>query len=155
MGLWVLSNWIWRFLAELLEVSTRKVLWVFSCHQNLSWRSLHRIASVQKADCMSLGNLYLLFRACGATIVNRTDELQESDVGTGAGLFEIKKIGDEYVYKIHALVSYQPYCELFITRASCHSKKLTFLRKHFCIICAIPYSPLEFVCKTDHVVVKP
>lgn len=104
---------------------------------------------------MSLGNLYLLFRACGATIVNRTDELQESDVGTGAGLFEIKKIGDEYVYKIHALVSYQPYCELFITRASCHSKKLTFLRKHFCIICAIPYSPLEFVCKTDHVVVKP
>jgi hypothetical protein len=36
-------------------------------------------------------------RACGATIANRTDELQESDVGTGAGLFEIKKIGDEYV----------------------------------------------------------
>ncbi len=29
--------------------------------------------------------------------MNRTDELQESDVGTGAGLFEIKKIGDEYV----------------------------------------------------------
>ncbi|XP_046858014.1 T-complex protein 1 subunit gamma-like [Xenia sp. Carnegie-2017] len=37
-----------------------------------------------------------LSRACQATIVNRTDELQESDVGTGAGLFEIKKIGDEY-----------------------------------------------------------
>eukprot|EP01112_Ceratiomyxa_fruticulosa_P008471 TRINITY_DN2195_c0_g2_i1.p1 TRINITY_DN2195_c0_g2~~TRINITY_DN2195_c0_g2_i1.p1 ORF type:complete len:554 (-),score=136.22 TRINITY_DN2195_c0_g2_i1:101-1762(-) len=35
-------------------------------------------------------------RACGATIVNRTDEIQESDIGTGAGLFEIKKIGDEY-----------------------------------------------------------
>lgn len=35
-------------------------------------------------------------RACGATIVNRTEELQERDVGTGAGLFEIKKIGDEY-----------------------------------------------------------
>uniref|UniRef100_V5GRT0 T-complex protein 1 subunit gamma n=1 Tax=Anoplophora glabripennis TaxID=217634 RepID=V5GRT0_ANOGL len=35
-------------------------------------------------------------RACGATIVNRTEELQESDVGTGAGLFEIKKFGDEY-----------------------------------------------------------
>ncbi|XP_065200674.1 T-complex protein 1 subunit gamma [Planococcus citri] len=35
-------------------------------------------------------------RACGATIVNRTDELKEEDVGTGAGLFEIKKIGDEY-----------------------------------------------------------
>lgn len=35
-------------------------------------------------------------RACGATIVNRTEELQDTDVGTGAGLFEIKKIGDEY-----------------------------------------------------------
>lgn len=37
-----------------------------------------------------------LARACGATIVNRTEELAEKDVGLGAGLFEIKKIGDEY-----------------------------------------------------------
>lgn len=37
-----------------------------------------------------------LARACGATIVNRTEELKEEDVGTGAGLFEVKKIGDEY-----------------------------------------------------------
>ncbi|GLG99436.1 T-complex protein 1 subunit gamma [Gryllus bimaculatus] len=35
-------------------------------------------------------------RACGATVVNRTDELKEDDVGTKAGLLEIKKIGDEY-----------------------------------------------------------
>lgn len=35
-------------------------------------------------------------RACGATIVNRTEELQESDIGTKCGLFEIKKLGDEY-----------------------------------------------------------
>merc|ERR1719511_513086 len=35
-------------------------------------------------------------RACGATIVNRTDEITEDDIGTGAGLFEIRKIGDEY-----------------------------------------------------------
>lgn len=34
-------------------------------------------------------------RACGATIVNRTEELKEEDVGTGAGLFEISKFGDE------------------------------------------------------------
>ncbi|CAD6202578.1 unnamed protein product [Miscanthus lutarioriparius] len=34
-------------------------------------------------------------KACGAVIVNRPEELQESDVGTGAGLFEVKKIGDE------------------------------------------------------------
>ncbi|XP_075593016.1 T-complex protein 1 subunit gamma [Balearica regulorum gibbericeps] len=35
-------------------------------------------------------------RACGARIVSRTDELREEDVGTGARLFEVKKIGDEY-----------------------------------------------------------
>jgi len=35
-------------------------------------------------------------RAVGATIVNRVEDLVESDVGTGAGLFEIEKIGDEY-----------------------------------------------------------
>lgn len=35
-------------------------------------------------------------RACGATVVNRTEELRDEDVGTRAGLFEIKKVGDEY-----------------------------------------------------------
>jgi len=35
-------------------------------------------------------------RVCGATIANRPEELQESDVGTDCGLFEIKKIGDDY-----------------------------------------------------------
>ncbi|KAG8519955.1 T-complex protein 1 subunit gamma, partial [Galemys pyrenaicus] len=35
-------------------------------------------------------------RACGARIVSRPEELREEDVGTGAGLLEIKKIGDEY-----------------------------------------------------------
>ncbi|CAC5394976.1 CCT3 [Mytilus coruscus] len=35
-------------------------------------------------------------RACGATIVNRTDEIREDDLGTGCGLFYIEKFGDEY-----------------------------------------------------------
>merc|ERR1712029_244869 len=35
-------------------------------------------------------------RACGATIVNRTDEITEDDIGTECGLFEVRKIGDEY-----------------------------------------------------------
>ena len=35
-------------------------------------------------------------RACGATIVNRTDEISEDNIGLGAGLFEVRKIGDEY-----------------------------------------------------------
>jgi len=37
-----------------------------------------------------------LARAVGATIVSRTDEIQESDLGRGCGLFEVTKIGDEY-----------------------------------------------------------
>merc|ERR1711988_1009362 len=35
-------------------------------------------------------------RATGATIVHRTSEIQEKDIGTGCGLFSIDKIGDEY-----------------------------------------------------------
>lgn len=35
-------------------------------------------------------------RAVGATIVSRTSEIVEADVGTGAGLFEVTKVGDDY-----------------------------------------------------------
>ena len=35
-------------------------------------------------------------RCTGATVVNRPTELQESDVGTLCGKFEVKKIGDDY-----------------------------------------------------------
>eukprot|EP00940_MAST-03C_sp_MAST-3C-sp2_P001509 g1509.t1 len=35
-------------------------------------------------------------RATGATIVHRTDEISESDIGTKCGLFEVRKIGDDY-----------------------------------------------------------
>ncbi|KAK4053564.1 T-complex protein 1 subunit gamma [Microbotryomycetes sp. JL201] len=35
-------------------------------------------------------------RATGATIVNRVDDLRESDVGTNCGLFHVEKLGDEY-----------------------------------------------------------
>ncbi|CEO96125.1 unnamed protein product (mitochondrion) [Plasmodiophora brassicae] len=35
-------------------------------------------------------------RAIGATIVHRPEEIKESDVGVGCGLFSVKKIGDEY-----------------------------------------------------------
>lgn len=34
-------------------------------------------------------------RATGATIVNDTGDLKNEDVGTGCGLFEVRKIGDE------------------------------------------------------------
>lgn len=35
-------------------------------------------------------------RATGATIVNRVDDLKESDIGTQCGLFKVEKIADEY-----------------------------------------------------------
>ena len=35
-------------------------------------------------------------RATGATVVSRPDEIQESDIGTRCGLFEVRKLGDEY-----------------------------------------------------------
>lgn len=35
-------------------------------------------------------------RATGATIVNRVEDMKETDVGTGCGLFRVEKIGDEY-----------------------------------------------------------
>ncbi|KAG7858985.1 hypothetical protein KL919_003050 [Ogataea angusta] len=35
-------------------------------------------------------------RCTGATIVNRVEDLKESDVGSKCGLFEVKLIGDEY-----------------------------------------------------------
>lgn len=37
-----------------------------------------------------------LARATGATICSRTDEIKEEDIGLGAGLFEVRKLGDEY-----------------------------------------------------------
>ena len=37
-------------------------------------------------------------RAVGATIVNRVEDIRESDVGVGCGLFHIEKIGDEYFH---------------------------------------------------------
>ena len=35
-------------------------------------------------------------RACGARVVHRVEEITEEAIGTGAGLYEVKKIGDEY-----------------------------------------------------------
>jgi len=35
-------------------------------------------------------------RAVGGRIVNRCDEIKEEDIGLGCGLFEVRKLGDEY-----------------------------------------------------------
>jgi len=56
----------------------------------LSKANISVIRRVKKSDNNRIA------RATGATIANRTEELKETDVGTGVGLYEIKKIGDEY-----------------------------------------------------------
>jgi T-complex protein 1 subunit gamma len=48
------------------------------------------IRRVRKTDNNRIG------RVTGAKIVNRPEEIQESDIGKQCGLFEISKIGDEY-----------------------------------------------------------
>jgi len=70
-------------------VITEKGLSDLACHY-LSKHGVSAIRRLRKTDNNRIA------KACGAVIVNRPDELQESDVGTGAGLFEVKKIGDEY-----------------------------------------------------------
>lgn len=59
-----------------------------------------------------------LARACGATIVNRTEELKETDVGTTAGRFEIKKIGDEYFTFVTECKN--PKVDLFLAHSYLH-----------------------------------
>ncbi|XP_038643104.1 LOW QUALITY PROTEIN: T-complex protein 1 subunit gamma [Scyliorhinus canicula] len=52
--------------------------------------NISAIRRIRKSDSNRIA------RACGARIVSRTDELREEDIGTGAGLFDVTKIGDEY-----------------------------------------------------------
>jgi len=47
------------------------------------------IRRIRKTDNLRIA------RVCGATICNRPEELEDKDVGTKCGLFDIKKIGDE------------------------------------------------------------
>ncbi|CAI9762957.1 unnamed protein product [Fraxinus pennsylvanica] len=70
-------------------VITEKGLSDLACHY-LSKAGVNAIRRLRKTDNNRIA------KACGAVIVNRPDELQESDVGTGAGLFEVRKIGDEF-----------------------------------------------------------
>ncbi len=56
---------------------------------------------LQKGNCSVIRRLRKtdnnrIAKVSGATIVNRPEEIQESDIGTKCGLFEVNKIGDEY-----------------------------------------------------------
>ncbi|KAL2941937.1 T-complex protein 1 subunit gamma [Bienertia sinuspersici] len=88
------EEYIENMCAQILKFSpdlviTEKGLSDLACHY-FSKAGVSAIRRVRKTDNNRIA------KACGAVIVNRPDELQESDVGTGAGLFEVKKIGDEF-----------------------------------------------------------
>ncbi|VVA41676.1 PREDICTED: T-complex [Prunus dulcis] len=70
-------------------VITEKGLSDLACHY-FSKAGVSGMRRLRKTDNNRIA------KACGAVIVNRPDELHQSDVGTGAGIFEVKKIGDEF-----------------------------------------------------------
>ncbi|KIY44515.1 T-complex protein 1 [Fistulina hepatica ATCC 64428] len=53
----------------------------------------HNVSAIRRVRKSDNNRIAL---AVGATIVNRIEDLRESDVGTMCGLFNIEKIGDEY-----------------------------------------------------------
>ena len=77
-------GWVWQVAMAMLSPCTDLA------QHYLSKNNISALRRVRKTDNNRIA------RACGATIVNRTDEIKEEDVGTGCGLFEVRKIGDEY-----------------------------------------------------------
>lgn len=71
-------------------VITEKGLSDYAQHVLMKGNNISCIRRIRKTDNNRIA------RVSGATIVHRPEELQESDVGTRCGLFEVKKIGDEY-----------------------------------------------------------
>lgn len=71
-------------------VITEKGISDFCQHFLMKGNNVTMIRRIRKTDNNRLA------RVCGATIVNRPEELQENDVGTLCGSFEVKKIGDDY-----------------------------------------------------------
>ena len=80
-------NMIAAFKPDL--VVTEKGISDFAVH-HFCKMGITAVRRLRKTDNNSIA------RAAGATIVHRCDEIKESDIGTKAGLFEVKKIGDEY-----------------------------------------------------------
>ncbi|GBG26022.1 T-complex protein 1 subunit gamma [Hondaea fermentalgiana] len=83
-----------RLCADIISHKPDLVL----CEKGVSDLAQHYL---QKAGITALRRLRKtdnnrVARATGATIVSRTEEIQETDIGTGCGLFEVRKIGDEY-----------------------------------------------------------
>ena len=71
-------------------VITEKGVSDIAQHYLLKKGNISCIRRVRKTDNNRIA------RVTGAVIANRPEELQESDVGTACGQYEVKKIGDDY-----------------------------------------------------------
>ncbi len=67
-------------------VVTEKGLSELACHYFVK-ANITALRRMRKTDNNRIG------RAVGATIVGRTDEIREEDIGTKCGLFEIVQVG--------------------------------------------------------------
>lgn len=83
-----MCEWILKVKPDI--VITEKGVSDVAQHYLLKKGNVTCIRRVRKTDNNRIA------RVTGATIVNRPEELQESDVGTECGQFEVKKIGDDY-----------------------------------------------------------
>jgi len=84
-----------RMCDEILKVKpdvvvTEKGVSDAAQHFLMKYGNISCIRRVRKTDNNRIA------RVSGATIANRPEELTEEDVGTMCGLFEVKKLGDEY-----------------------------------------------------------
>jgi hypothetical protein len=75
-------------------------------------------------------------RATGASIVNDTADLKEEDVGTGCGLFEVRKIGDEYDFpsSLHLYYLNNMSSIHLDTTPSSNSARIPRLVRSFCVV---------------------
>lgn len=88
------EDWIKATCAKIAEfkpdvVVTEKGCSDLACHY-LAKAGITALRRVRKTDNNRIA------RACGATIVSRVEEIRDTDIGVGAGLFNVEKIGDEY-----------------------------------------------------------
>ena len=90
----VVLDFVFPYQARLGNISE---MTCFVSSETLNLNSVNQSTYVNDNPCWHwyVWNVLVIGRAVGATIVNRTEELKEEDVGTECGLFEIEKIGDE------------------------------------------------------------
>jgi len=88
------DEWIKRVCDDITKFKPDLVITEKGCSDLAQYYLLKHNISVLRRVRKTDNNR--IARAVGATIVSRTSEIKESDIGNGCGLFEVRKIGDDY-----------------------------------------------------------